>query len=61
MANIPIVDFSAYSHKIEYSDRTKTVKEVDEAFRNVGFVYFKKPVQSALNGYVFDSLLKQRI
>ncbi|KAF2623420.1 Clavaminate synthase-like protein [Macroventuria anomochaeta] len=41
MANIPIVDFSAYSHKIKHGDRTKTAKEIDEAFRNVGFVYLK--------------------
>ncbi|KAF9701017.1 hypothetical protein EKO04_000529 [Ascochyta lentis] len=41
MTCVPIVDFSAYSSKQHDSDKTKTAREIDEAFRNVGFVYLK--------------------
>ncbi|KAJ4350626.1 hypothetical protein N0V95_004585 [Ascochyta clinopodiicola] len=43
MASIPIVDFSAYTTTQHTSDKTQTetAREIDEAFRNVGFVYLK--------------------
>lgn len=41
MANIPIVDFSAFVDGFVDGDRAKVAKEIDEAFRNAGFVYLK--------------------
>lgn len=41
MAGVPVVDFSAYSREHSYNDKAKVAKEIDEAFRSLGFVYLK--------------------
>ncbi|UPX19517.1 uncharacterized protein EKO05_0009777 [Ascochyta rabiei] len=42
MASVPIVDFSAFTtaHH-DASDKAQTAREIDEAFRSVGFVYLR--------------------
>lgn len=41
MAGVPIVDFGAYSSEHSNSDKTRIAGQIDEAFRDVGFVYLK--------------------
>jgi len=41
MANIPIVDFDAYSNPDCLHDRVAVAKDIDNAFRSSGFVYLK--------------------
>lgn len=40
MSEIPVVDFGAFFQGGE-SDKKRIAKEVDDAFRGVGFVYLK--------------------
>ncbi|KAF3049254.1 hypothetical protein E8E11_009443 [Didymella keratinophila] len=41
MANIPIVDFDAYSNPDCLHERVAVAKDIDNAFRSSGFVYLK--------------------
>lgn len=41
MADIPIVDFSAYSSPDSPYDRIAVAKDIDNAFQSQGFVYLK--------------------
>lgn len=41
MANIPIVDFTAYSNPKSTHDEIAVAKEIDDAFRCQGFVYLE--------------------
>ena len=41
MANIPVVDFSAYSSTVSHDDQTTTAEAIDNAFRTMGFVYLQ--------------------
>jgi isopenicillin N synthase-like dioxygenase len=39
MVDIPVIDFSAYSASHSSDDKARIAARIDEAFRNVGFVY----------------------
>ena len=41
MASVPVIDFSAYTSEHSQVDKERTAKEIDDAFRSVGFVYLK--------------------